>query len=178
MSAENSKPVTAVEMQMARDILSRFERSGQVSEAAGSMHDGSKRLRDTEEWDAISYDESASEFMFRLGDSGKVGNQDPVVSQDVSDKPVDLPPGVQSLKDWGTTLCKLPQVSHLNASYEELTKMPDRKSYLRWISTHGINRGGRFEDFAKYLKATQKESFDAESCFPGTTERRERKKEN
>ena len=44
------------------------------------MHDGSKRLRETEEWDAISYAGSAEEAMDRLVDSSTSGTQDPIVS--------------------------------------------------------------------------------------------------
>ena len=47
--------MTDAEVMMAREILARFERQGSpVEMSGGSMHDGSKRLRDTDEWDASS----------------------------------------------------------------------------------------------------------------------------
>ena len=38
-------------------------------------------------------------------------------------------------------------------TYSELVSMPKHAGYLRWILSHGPNRGGRFEDLANYLKA-------------------------
>ena len=59
--------MTDAEVMMAREILARFERQGPpVEMSGGSMHDGSKRLRETDEWDAISYEDATGEFMDHL----------------------------------------------------------------------------------------------------------------
>ena len=60
---------------------------------------------------------------------------------------VQFPPGVSSLSDWGSTICRSPRVNHLTASCEDLTRMPDQQPYRKWMAEHGISRGGRFEDF-------------------------------
>ena len=160
---------------MAREILARFERQGPpVEMSGGSMHDGSKRLCETEEWDAISYEDSTGEFMDHLSGLTTTGKQDPIVTKP-KDSKITFPPGVSSLVDWGTTICRLPRVASLNASYEELTRMPDQQPYLKWVAEHGASRGGRFEDFSLYLKATKLPALSAEQCFPGTSVPRERK---
>eukprot|EP00435_Cladocopium_sp_Y103_P064468 s612_g26.t1 len=181
MSLGNEKPVSEAEAKMAREILARFERQSPLVEMpCGSMHDGSKRLRDSDDWDAISYPGSADEFIDRLAGTTVTGKQEPipVINAKPSEPKPKFPPGISSLSDWGTTICRLPRVAHLNASYEELTKMSDQKQYLKWITDHGASRGGRFEDFHLYLKAMNLPSLSAEHCFPGTTERRERKFES
>ena len=175
MSQKPEKPVTDAEVMMAREILARFERQGPpVEMSGGSMHDGSKRLRETDEWDAISYEDSTGEFMDHLSGLTTTGKQDPIVLKP-KDSKITFPPGVSSLADWGTTICRLPRVASLNASYEELTRMPDQQPYLKWVAEHGASRGGRFEDFSLYLKATKLPALSAEQCFPGTSVPRERK---
>ena len=65
---------------MAREILARFERQGPpVEMTGGSMHDGSKRLRETDEWDAISYEDATGEFVDHLSGLTTTGKQDPIV---------------------------------------------------------------------------------------------------
>ena len=175
MSQKPEKPVTDAEVMMAREILARFGRQGPpVEMSGGSMHDGSKRLCETEEWDAISYEDSTGEFMDHLSGLTTTGKQDPIVTKP-KDSKITFPPGVSSLVDWGTTICRLPRVASLNASYEKLTRMPDQQPYLKWVAEHGASRGGRFEDFSLYLKATKLPALSAEQCFPGTSVPRERK---
>ena len=135
---------------------------------------GSKRLCETEEWDAISYEDSTGEFMDHLSGLTTTGKQDPIVTKP-KDSKITFPPGVSSLVDWGTTICRLPRVASLNASYEKLTRMPDQQPYLKWVAEHGASRGGRFDDFSLYLKATKLPALSAEQCFPGTSVPRERK---
>lgn len=48
----------------------------------GAMHDGSKRLRETEEWDAISYESSTEGFMDCLSESSAADKQEPIVFRD------------------------------------------------------------------------------------------------
>ena len=48
----------------------------------GAMHDGSKRLRETEEWDAISYESSTEGFMDCLSGSSAADKQEPIVFRD------------------------------------------------------------------------------------------------
>ena len=87
---------------------------------------------------------------------------------------VPLPPGVSDGQDWGTTICGLPKVASEKLTYSEL---PKHAGYLRWILSHGPNRGGRFEDLANYLKAVgYGESTSSSSRYPGSSEPREKKK--
>lgn len=61
-------------------------------------------------------------------------------------------------------------------SYKELLDDPKHAPYLRWIASHGQNRGGRFEDLASYLTAVGFEEKAKSSCYPGSSETREKKK--
>jgi len=90
-----------------------------------------------------------------------------------------LPPGISDLKDWGTTISKLPKVAGLKLSYEELVQDPkNHHEYLTWVLKHGADCGGRLEDLCLYLKAIkydQKPGLAVDQLFPGTHEIREKK---
>lgn len=146
----SERQVTEEQAKAAQDVLTRFHRQGTEDGAVGAMHDGCKRARDKEDWIEVNYDES---FTFeRPSETATTSKQEPVPPTKGPQKVV-LPTGVSSMEDWGTTICRLPKVADLDASYEELVNMPEKYEYLKWVFDHGQDRGGRFEDFAKYLAA-------------------------
>ena len=94
-------------------------------------------------------------------------------------KGIKFPPGVVSLEDWGSTVCKLPKVSNLQVSYAEMVAdQSTHGDYLLWVWKHGEKKGGRLEDLFLYLKATNygsKHVHAETEVFPGTNLVRERK---
>ena len=178
-----SVPVSPEELAAAREILSRANQYGVSSkaskESAGSMNDSCKRLRDhaqpeADEWEPVTYEDGhGSSIMCERAIPKEIAGQMPVMPKA---KAIDLPPGVADLQDWGSTICALPKVAGEKLSYRELVSDPKRAPYLKWICDHGKNRGGRFEDLAKYLQAVGFEQKTESTCYPGTTEAREKKK--
>ncbi len=160
--------VTKEEIHLVRNILRRMQAQGinleqdSVGEAAGSMTDACKRLRESDEdsfrdlRDELELetgefiDVEAMREAFRLE---KRESQKPVVPKSV--KPVPLPPGILNLDQWGKCLCELPKVKHLKASYAELAADPEWNSYMQWVLDHGHDMGARCLDFQNYLKATK-----------------------
>eukprot|EP00438_Fugacium_kawagutii_P021043 Skav236150 [mRNA] locus=scaffold2146:256067:256612:- [translate_table: standard] len=150
-----SEPKVSEELaKAAQQILTHFHRQNQAQgEVAGAMHDGCKRGRewsDGEMWCHVNYDENLDVDRFDAG--ATTSTQTPVVPTR-DPKKVILPEGVESIEDWGTTVCRMPKVASLGASYEELVQMPKWHEYLKWVVDHGHGQGGRLEDFAKYLTA-------------------------
>lgn len=94
-------------------------------------------------------------------------------------KGIKFPPGVVSLEDWGSTVCKLPKVSNLQVSYAEMVAdQSTHGDYLLWVWKHGEKKGGRLEDLFLYLKAINygsKHVHAETEVFPGTNLVRERK---
>ena len=180
MSHFEKKPVTLEEVRQAQLILQQFEAAqtpgggapaGSHGYGSGSMHDGSKRLRD-DDWEAVTYEHSEPKEEERI--IGK--DQKPILpSGENKTSQGPFPPGITSLKDWGLTICRLPKVASLDLTYEELASQPERASYLGWIKSYGINKGGRLEDLARYLEAINYMGKDPKSCYPGTSEIREKK---
>lgn len=82
--------------------------------------------------------------------------------------------------DWGSTVCQMPKVAHLNMSYEELFNSTEEMhvEYVKWVWDHGRNSGGRLEDFRNYLVAVkyQVPKTLAKDLVPGTKDARVRKK--
>ena len=124
------------------------------------MNDSSKRLRDrdhaqaeAEDWEPITYEESAGKSI--AGERvipNRAGDQLPLAPMaHNAGMAVPLPPGVSDGQDWGTTICGLPKVASEKLTYSEL---PKHAGYLRWILSHGPNRGGRFEDLGKLFEGS------------------------
>ena len=90
---------------------------------------------------------------------------------------IKLPPGVDSVQQWGSTLCEMPKMKSLNLTYEEIAQMPEHRSYAQWVISQGKGKGGRCEDFRNYLLFS---GFMADSkegtTFPGSSEIRRFKK--
>ena len=159
-----STPVTPEELAHAKAIMSRAHQSGvksrsDVTQGYVAMNDSAKRLRDQrdieldEAWEPVHYSEEHQPLeKERLG--GHMSHdQKPVIPEKMDKSKICFPAGVTRLKDWGSTVCRLPKVSKLGLSYQELTSKTEYQSYLIWVQAHGKDRDGRFGDFAAYLSA-------------------------
>ena len=185
-----SGPVTSEEVKAAQAVLRQAQVCGVADSdpPSGSMHDSAKRLRaeglDYEDWEQVLYEEKQKSLGEERIESGIPKAQLPIMpssSQHGSSK-MELPPGVSCIADWGSTVCKLPRVAKFRHSYMELTNIPEFHSYLVWVKQHGVGKGGRFEDFSKYLvaikfgEASNKGSgYHEFACFPGSSDIREQK---
>eukprot|EP00435_Cladocopium_sp_Y103_P041244 s3767_g11.t1 len=144
----------------------------------GSMADSSKRLRASEE-DACfeGYECLGTPRAKQIHLDAPAGSQQPLAPN--SKTGLKLPPRVTDLKDWGTTICKLPKVASLQLSHDDMVKDTKKYgSYLHWVLAHGANRGGRLEDLCLYLQAIDYDHMHPASSEAGTQEVRERKKDS
>jgi hypothetical protein len=183
-------PLSHEEAKLLCSLLDRMNTVGRVPGdedellnmcALGAMSDSSKRLRSTSEdagFEGYEHIGTPRAKQVTLSPSG--GSQLPLLPG--PDTGVKLSPGITDLKDWGTTVCKLPKVASLKLSYEELVQDPkNHQDYLMWVLKHGADRadrGGRLEDLRLYLKAIkydQKPELSRDQLFPGTQEIREKK---
>ena len=189
-AAPKTVPVTEAELTAARQILLRAQSAGvQKSEESsagyGSMSDASKRQRgpedwELEEWEAIAYQEQQKALHDERLQAGGASSQMPVLPAGPGVL-ITYPPGISSLEDWGTTICRLPKVSKMDVSYAKMTKDSSLEKYLVWVEQHGTGKGGRFEDLCAYLKAidytaSKKLGSSSKCTYPGGTEIREKKK--
>ena len=91
-------------------------------------------------------------------------------------KHVDLPENVESLADWGKTICELPKFASRELSYEDMIKESKHnegmKEYLDWVYSTGI-KSAKADDLRFYLAAvdwkTRKDSRATGITYPGTT---------
>lgn len=174
--------ITEEQAKAAQELLTRFHRQDRTGGVeAGAMRDGCKRGRtdeDYDDWQRVTYDEAFN--IDRPIMEATTSTQAPVIPA-IGEPKVKLPAGVDSIEDWGTTICRLPKVAHLDASYEELAQMAERHEYLKWVYDHGQDQGGRFQDFANYLSAVdfpkimEEAKEKAGPCFPDSKTIRERK---
>ena len=162
--------------------MARASAFGVNTKTAGSMNDSVKRHQDhaqaeADDWEPINYDDGSKTVVCERVVPLEPASQLPVKPADQKAcKGVTIPPGVTDLQDWESTICALPKVAAEKLSYKELLNDPKHASYLRWIASHGQNRGGRFEDLANYLTAVGFEEKAKSSCYPGSSEAREKKK--
>ena len=179
--APKQMPVSTKELKAAQETIDRANRAGVLDAAPsssgyGGMSDATKRLREpedweVEEWEAIAYQEQKALAEERF-QTDKSSSQMPVLKKDPKAfTMVTFPPGIDSMEDWSTTICRLPKVSKMNLTYAEMTETLSLESYLTWVQQHGIGKGGRFEDLAQYLNAIdfhgKKNSTDRSKTFPG-----------
>ena len=87
---------------------------------------------------------------------------------------VSLPVGVDSLEEWGRTICELPKVKEMSCSYHELTLQAEKgdiqmSKYLSWIRTYK-GPSSRTVDFKNYLLAYDSCASESKTYFPGTME--------
>ena len=148
-------------------------------QVAESMNDSSKRPHSSEE-------SETDEFEYIPGEPGPSQNvykkQQPIVprvkeSQEVLRScPVELPENVNSVAEWGKTICDLPKYASRELSYVELiekSKFNDEmKTYLDWIFNTGI-KSAKADDLRAYLRAvnwkTKQDSKVTGVTYPGTT---------
>lgn len=193
--ASQSTPVTPEELAGAQDIFSRAQKAGvksrqETSQGYAAMSDGSKRLRDRdlkdaaldESWEAVTYAEPEPALHQVRLDPGVPSSQIPLKPEKDGHKKVNLPAGIMSLSDWSSTICRLPKVSKLNLTYDDLVNDKSYESYLLWVQAHGKGKNGKFGDFAAYLEAiryaegvNKGHTSDASASFPGSTEKREKR---
>ena len=91
-------------------------------------------------------------------------------------KHVDLPENVESLADWGKTICELPKFARRELSYEDMIKESKHnegmKEYLDWVYNTGI-KSAKADDLRSYLAAvdwkTKRDSQATGITYPGTT---------
>ena len=91
-------------------------------------------------------------------------------------KHVDLPENVESLADWGKTICELPKFARRELSYVDMIKEAKHnegmKEYLDWVYNTGI-KSAKADDLRSYLAAvdwkTKKDSQATGITYPGTT---------
>eukprot|EP00435_Cladocopium_sp_Y103_P011607 s4146_g3.t1 len=140
----------------------------------GAMTDASKRHRDFEEelWSETECDGSG--WAVPTLPSPEPRSSADQLPMKPSQGKLKLPPGIESVEEWGKTICELPSVVSLKKSYEELTLDSNQKGYLTWVIQHETGMGPRVEDLAKYLKAIQYDvkhdlGKSSGATFPGTT---------
>lgn len=136
--SSSSTPVTPEELAHAKAIMSRAHQSGvktgsDSTQGYVAMNDSAKRQGDQrdmeldEAWEPVNYsDEHQPLEKERFGHMSH--DQKPVVPEKMDMSKVCLPAGVTSLKDWGSTVCRLPKVS--NQSYLVWVQAPWKGS--RW----------------------------------------------
>lgn len=150
-------PLSAAEEQQLSMLLARKQAASESNAGySGAMTDASKRLR--EETFAEESDGTVSSFQFvpcasftEPGPSFRKNVQAPIVSTPKNG--ITLPPGVDSLEDWGTAIMETPKYKGKDLSYEELVADSSHSSYLKWTLDHGKEHGGRCVDFRNYLIA-------------------------
>ena len=164
-------------------------------QSAGAMHDGAKRrlVADAADGDAPSGWEQvdAEDQPTYSGYSGKVRTDDTVFEEALiaaldaspvigaaanqlqanNDASVELPPGVDTLSQWGKTLVSFGQYKG-KYSYYEIASGSSFWDYKKWVRTHikpGTSKGAAL-DFAAYLRAYDKEHGRSQlPVFPGTS---------
>jgi hypothetical protein len=183
--SQAAAPLSHEEAKLLCSLLDRMNTAGHMPGdeeelldmgSLGTMSD-SKRLRSTSEGAGFEgYEHLGTPRDKQVSLSMPSGSQLPFVPDPKTG--VKLPPGITDLKDWGTTICKLPKVAGLKLSYEELVQDPkNHQEYLTWVLKHGAYRGGRLEDLCLYLKVIkydQKPGLSTDQLFLGTQEIREK----
>ena len=186
--AKTSGPLSVEEQQLLQSLLARAKASG-CEEPIGVMAAAFKRPSDSPmQFDSDDEDEFAcvtpcagcvadEEAKLEAAEK-KSSSHLPVAPGIGSCSEITLPQGVETITDWGRTICQLPKVEQLGLSYEELVQ--DRTThgrYLNWIYEHGSARGGRLQDFWSYLHAIRynKMTSTTDCVYPGTSEVRKMK---
>ena len=150
-------------------ILRNLREAGQLEEllhevyygttSHGAMH-GSKRLAD-----AVEPSDDGFSVISEPAEKKKyVPEQEPMpLSRPMSsaasgyvEETNALPVGIQSLTQWGKTVCELPKVTRLEKSYDELMEQArndkEMASYLSWVYKSKIT-SKKADDLRAYLEA-------------------------
>ena len=165
-------------------------------QSAGAMHDGSKRrlVSDADtpsEWEQVNTEgTSAYTSKVRMDDTAfeealvAALDASPVIGAasqlvEAEELSVDLPPGVESLEQWGRTLVSFGQYKNKH-SYYEIASDASFWDYKKWVRSHikpGTSKGAAL-DFASYLRAYDREHGRSQlPVFPGTSIPRQYKKD-
>lgn len=179
----HSKAITKDELKLVQDILNRMQSQGlnPTESLSGLTPPGSDSFTLV---DDIPFGGMTDACKRRGEGSGsqeftraRVDRPTPTTETVDAQLPVvpaaegEFPPGITSLEEWGTTVCELPQMKHLNKTYEQLMKDPEVDTYLRWVLRCGHTKGARASDFRSYLMAS---GFSLEEksdmCFPGSNQ--------
>lgn len=168
-------------------VLERAEQAHQparaASSAGGGMSDACKRRLSHSDDDEIT--EAAircevEEAMMEHAIAQFNGDQSPiapgsssfsVVSEPSGYPQQQLPPGFNSLAEWGKTLCELPKVKKMYLSYAELYQKAQKgdteiAQYLVWCKDYR-GTSARTIDFGKYISAMD-ESTGPKTYYPGS----------
>ena len=88
-----------------------------------------------------------------------------------------LPPGVDSLEQWGKTICTLPKVASRRCTYQKLIdeagRVGDTKVYLAWVHCNA-HKSAKAADFKNYMEAVNYDPCKTVGVnYPGTSAIRE-----
>ena len=126
--SKGQAPLSREEARLLCELLDRMDAQGRVpgheellftEGMMRAMADSSKLLRsENEDAGFEGYDCVGTPRAKQFHLDGPTGSQAPVPPN--SKTGLKLPPGVTDLKDWGTTICKLPKVASLKLSYDDM----------------------------------------------------------
>lgn len=193
LSKASNSPLSAEEARTLTSLLMRMQAAGIEPTADpqgyGAMTDASKRRKSESEIELEEEFEHIDPFVkFEMAqlETGKPqsSSEVPVVKTLVKLPLVNvggvkIPPSQKDMEDWSTTVCELPKVVALEMSYAELVADPEHMEYLIWVRTHGVKKGGRFEDFSLFLQAIdysrERVCPSSHNTYPGTNQVRKKK---
>ena len=147
----------------------KLELQAIVNTSGGSMSDSSKRRASPPPEFADEAEDD--EFEHIAADEIQVPIP-PRAAQVKTSQGYTLPEGIESVVQWGKTICTLPKMQDKKMTYEALVRESrtdeDIKSYLNWVMTSKM-KSAKVDDFKKYLQAIQ---FNAagktQITYPGT----------
>ena len=173
-----------------KDLVRSLEAMGQMDAVLIEAQMGRRQviegMSDSSKRRLSSTDSEQEEFEYISGEQDMPARldkkQQPIVPEAKGDpgilvpKHVDLPENVESLADWGKTICELPKFASRELSYEDMIKESKHnegmKEYLDWVYSTGI-KSAKADDLRFYLAAvdwkTRKDSRATGITYPGTT---------
>ena len=183
-----SSSPSGVTIQDLRNALISLRETGQLEHflhetfqshetAGGTMSDSSKRRAEAleseeDEFDVISSVSMKQPPVRRVQTGGSQGHLK------VTEPEKKFPEGIQSLEQWGSTICDLPKVQSREMSYENMIEESKCKKemadYLSWVFTTKI-QSKKADDLLAYLSAmdwnpkSQRIESTGLLTYPGTT---------
>lgn len=135
------------------DMLNQLPSTSATSEAAGSMHDGSKRR--LEHWEIVTGPTQEPV-------EPKSAKQSKPVEQ-TAGQSIALPEDVKDVETWGRTLVTLPKYAARKLSYSQMVSQAaqdmsegdmDLHDYLQYVKkNHKSDKSAKLQDFGAYLHA-------------------------
>ena len=183
-----SSSPSGVTIQDLRNALISLRETGQLEHflhetfqsheaAGGTMSDGSKRRAEVlepeeDDFDVISSVSMKQPPVCRVQTGASPGHLK------VTEPEKKLPEGIQSLEQWGCTICDLPKVQSREMSYDNMVEEPKVKKemadYLSWVYNTKI-QSKKADDLRAYLIAldwnpkSQRIESPGLLTYPGTT---------